>query len=304
MAVTRVSTAATFQNTIRDFTGLQAESARISEQISSGKKASTFIELNSDIRQVLDFESSIRTIGGFVDSNNIVVSRLGVMDNSVSQIYEILVDMKQNIIAEGTNPNQIDLTSLARSALEQAASNLDVQQSGRYLFAGSKITTPPSGNIINVSNIDTSGNVDATYYQGDGLKFTINANDQLNVEYGITGDNVAFQNAFAALHSAVAADDTGGASSVQLQNAQDLIDVALDQILSLRSQIGTDSGILEGANNQHERVKVQIEGQLSDIISTDIAEATIRQSLNQTTLQATLQSFVRLSELKLSDFLR
>lgn len=304
MAITRVSTAATFRNTITNFTQLQAESARIAEQISSGRKANTFVELNSDIRQVLDFESSIRTIDSYVSSNSVVVSRLGIMENAISQIYDVLANMKQTIIAEGTNPGEVDLTSLAQAALKQITSNLDVQQNGRYLFSGAKITTNPSGNIVNNSNIDSNGAVNGDYYQGDGLKFTVNANDQLNVEYGITGDNVAFQNAFGALYTAILADDTGGGSSTTLKQAQSLIDTSLDQILSLRSQIGTDSGTLDSANVQHDRVRIQIESQLSDIISTDVAEATIRQSLNQTTLQATLQSFVRISELRLSDFLR
>lgn len=305
MTITRVSTSATFSNTINNYNNLLVREADLSRQLSSGFKADNFLALEDDLREVVNIESSIRNLDGFIDGNNLVNSRLTLVDNALEQIYEVALQLKQDIIVEGSNGDNLELANLAGNALEQVASNLDVRQGSRFLFSGSRISEPASGSIRTFPNVNFSSfELNLDYYRGDALEVSVQATETLEISYGITGDNEAFQNVFAAAHLAIASEsEPANRREAILTEAQRLIDLGLEQVLGLRGRVGNDIRALENFNLQHEQVKTQLDIRFSDLVGVDIAEATIEQSLNQTVLQATLQNFAVVSRLNLADFL-
>ncbi len=305
MTITRVSTAGVYTKTVANFASLQVKGADLSKQLSSGVKSDNYVDIGRDLREVINIESSVRSLDGYIGANDVVVARLGIMDSALEQMYEVMASLKQDLIIEQTNPENLELAGLAQTALEQIASNLDVRQGSRYLFSGSKITVPPSGDIRTNTNINSASfDKNLNYYNGDGLNFVAQASESLDIEYGITGDNEAFQNIFAAAHLAIAADtDVGTSKTLKLEESQRLLDEGLEQLLSLRSQMGSDVKSIENFNDQHVKVKTELEIRYSDLLSTDIAAVTIEQSFNQTVLQATLQNFASITRLNLADFL-
>ncbi len=299
--VERVSTISIHQRAVNDVMRVQGDLAKVQDQISSGRKASTFTELGPDITKVLDFESSIKTADKQVNSNEEVISRLNMMGLAVTNMIDIITELRSEVIREQTNADTNDLAGFARSALDRVAGSLNTELSGRYLFSGSRTNTPPIGDLKIGTNI-VNDTATSEYYKGDDFTFSIKANSQLDVEYGIKANDTAFQNVIAALNKAIEIDASGLASdSVKFD---DFFEKALKGLVSVQSQIGADGDTLAKTNLQLDRLKGQLNTDLSDTIGTDLVEASIQAALNEATLTATLQIFVRISNLNLSDFMR
>lgn len=305
--VDRISTFAQHQRAVDDIGKLQTDLAKLSDQISSGRAAATFTELGGNISRSLDLESSINSISRFVDGNKIVLSRLKTMDLAVSKIEQVAADLAGNLVLERSSGNALNLREFARAALSQVQDSLNSNQAGRFLFAGGKTATPPvSGLTINSNIID--GDATANYYAGDDLVVSVKASSELEINYGIKANDVAFRNLIGALNLAIEAEDNANSSGISnssdLDDALDMVNDAIDELARVRNQVNSDILTLDGVNTQHERVKTQLNTSLTDIIATDVVGASIEVSLNEAILTATMQSFVRISGLTLSDFLR
>ncbi len=303
--VDRVTTAGTYRTAIADIGQAQVKLAELQQQISSGRKASTFTELGSDIVGVLDLESSIKASDRFISGNKIVLTRLQVQDQAVSQLERIASDLRSQLVLERSNGSVLNLAAFARSALAQVADSLNTQQGGRYLFSGSRTDQPATTEetLINNSNI-IEGNPTSSYYQGDALKFSIRASAQLNLEYGVTGNEPAFQQLIGALHEAIASEDPANNSTQKLDHAFELVNEAVDYLTVVRSRINDDIVTLGKVNDQHALTRTQLQQVLSDVTGTDVVDASIQVSLGQAVLTATLQSFARITSLSLTDYLR
>jgi len=303
--VDRISTFSQHRKTVDDVLRVQGNLARIQGQISSGRKASTFGELGSDIRQVLDLESSIKSTGRFVQSNQVVISRLKTMDTSISQLQSLASDLSQQLALERSAVGaDLDLTEFAKTTLARVSDSLNAQNAGRFLFAGSKTDLPPiAAGALNTSNIVNEA-PSASYYQGDSLKFSTKASLELDVEYGITANDEAFQDLIGALNFAIRSESSTGFGDDDLQSAIALVESSLDKLGRLSSQVNTDIITLTSVNDQHKRAEINLKESLSDTIGTDVVEASIQAALNEAVLTATLQTFTSLSRLTLSEFLR
>ncbi len=300
--VGRVSTYAIHNQSVGDFSRLQAELAKLQQQISSGRKASTFAELGTSLTTVVNLEASITSANKFVDSNNRIISRLGLMESSVTQLQDMAADLMSKMPLElGSSGEDFNITEFSQNALEQVRDLLNTKEAGRSLFAGGKTNINPVGDLRYVTNV-LDGNATANYYQGDDQVFSTNASENLSVEYGIKANDQAFQDLIAAYHKIMDYEASG--TDADYEEAYGFVQSAVAGLNAMRSSIGLDMGALEDSNAQHEATSALLTDSLNDEIGVDLVEATIKSSLTEATLTATLQTFSRISQLTLSDFIR
>lgn len=298
----RVSTANIHLRTVTDIARLQSNLANVQEQITSGVKTDSFIELGTDISRLQDLEASVSAAVRYKSNNNVALSRLKAMDLSVSQIQDVADDLSSALATENSPSNEVfNLAEFARSALEKVQGALNISQAGRSLFAGSKTDQPAVGTLTNINNV-VDGVADASYYNGDSFLTSVQASDTLNVEYGITAGDQAFRDFIGALNKAIELDGTGN-NEDRLQ-ADALLQSAISGLAGVRTKINNDIVTLNGTNTQHDRVQVQMNDALSKSFGTDLVGASIDAALNEATLTATMQVFARISGLSLVDFLR
>jgi len=300
----RISTIINHQRAVSEMTRMQNDFAKLSQQISSGQKASTYTELGNDVTRVIDLDGSINRIDRYVTNNQVVLSRLAIQDMSMSQMLDITAQLSQDLAVENSSSSEtFNLSDRARSMLDQVADALNVKQGGRSLFAGGKTNADAVRDLKSGDNLDplTSG-TNASYYLGDSLVFDVKASESMTLEYGITAADAPFQKLIAALHKAIDLDQTGG--EVNRLAAQGFLEEAVDGLTGLRANLGSDMQALQDTNTQHQRVKQQLSSSLGTITETDIVEASIQIQLNETTLTATMQTFARISNLNLTEFLR
>jgi flagellar hook-associated protein 3 FlgL len=288
-----------YTNTIKEFNRIQNDLSNKQQLIGRDTKARTYQELGRDINVVQSLSFSIEKTNRYVDGINEGVRRLDDMYQNVRNIIEIANTFKSSLMLENSGAANVnDLDQASDTALRNIQSALNGKSGNIYIFSGSKTDIAPVDDLTLNSNyvglVPT-----ANYYNGDNFIHSVQANQTLTVEYGITAADEAFQNLIAGINAA--RDEEG--QGANFNNASELIDTAIEQIIALQGDIGSKMSTLEQVKSQQESAKVILEQKLSDVNSPDIVELSIEISSLQATLQATFQTFANISQLKLSDYL-
>lgn len=301
--VSRVSTVSVYQQAKDDMSRVQSELAKVNEQISTSREANTFKELGSDISRVVDLETSIKNTQRFVTSNNIAGYRLENMGLALQQMSDIAKDFKSYLVTErSSSGEQLNLTEIAKSMLQQVSDNLNVKYNGRFLFSGAKTNTPAvdQHEVLNSNLID--GEPTASYYQGDNFVFEVRASENLEVKYGITGNDPVFQKFIGAMHAVIEYEANG--DDEILAKASELMDDVVPGLADLKSRVDSDKLTLDNSNLQHSRLEVQLQQFLNDTVATDIVQASIDISMNEAILTATMQTFAKTTGLTLANYIK
>ncbi len=307
--VDRVATHSLQQTNLRYISSIESDLATLNQQISSGKKATTYDQLNGVVEQVSGYQTEVDKINNYSSNNTILNSNLNLMDEALNQIGTIAGKYQALVAGQNgaTNDSQ-DFVNQAQSYLTQVVSLLNTTDgNGNYIFSGSRTNTPTVSTPL--PGLASDNQPSASYYQGNGDIATARISDSQEISYGVLGSNPAFQNVIAAIQQGIAgatsSSQSGSSSSGQdlISSSVDLIASAIQQVASVR--VGVDDNVTAIKNTTDEQTQLQTYWQqsLSDNEDTDIAAASIQLSSDQTLLQATFQAFATISKLKLSDYL-
>lgn len=305
-----VPTTSLYKNTTKSFNRLQGNLAELSAQISSGIKADKFTELGSAISRVADLEGSIKMTNRYMEGNNSVIADLKSMDGAVAQLQEVATELLQNLVLKRSPSSKaISLTNFADAALYQTGDALNTSFNGKMLFSGSK-TDKLAVDVDLLANFNViDGKSVSPYYKGDNYVQSIQASKNLNLDYGIKADEEGFKDLIGAINLAVKAEENinsseRGFDDDVLEESVDMANLAVKGLASIRNRINTDIVTLEQTNSVHKRVDLQFNQVLSESIATNIIEATTKVAQNEATLNALFQTFSRISNLSLVDYLR
>ncbi|MCH2546193.1 MAG: hypothetical protein MK052_01085 [Alphaproteobacteria bacterium] len=302
MAITRVSTYAMHQTTLGDVTRLQANLAKLQNQISSGVKANDFEGLNGQVETFVQFEGKIKKTQTFIENNTVTLSRMQTTDVALDQIISIADDF-QDLLIQRRNPvsgDSLQFEISARAMLEATAAQLNTAQEGRFLFGGTRTNIPPVTTPVPGSN--SIGVPDDGYYVGNDTNLFARVQETFEVQYNVRANEAGFQKLFAAMNMGLSADASG--SQDQLVAATTLVTEALDEIISVRARVQQNIVNVEEINERHEQLNLYWKGLNEKIIKTDLLSASTEVAMGEAILQASFSSFSRLNQLRLTDFLR
>ena len=297
----RLSTLSEHGRTLRDITLVQYDLAKTNRQISSGKKAVAYDEMNGVVERVSAGNTKISRIDNYVQNNTTVKSNLQSMDKSIEQIQKALSEFSSNLTIRrsASTSEQMNFQGLAQNALDKVVGALNINVAGKYLFSGTKTDIKPVSDNPSLSEIGTP---DSNYYNGNGERMVARISDEQSIEYGATADETGFQQAIAAILTAKDADTNN--YEADFKKAIDLIAKAQTNLTGTRARVGTSMVNIETANTDHGAMKIYWNQAVAEDVDTDIAEASIKLAADQTVLQATYQMFALTSKLKLSEYLR
>lgn len=296
------STIQVFNQTVSDFKLIQDRLFQNQSKIGADSKFETFAEMDNDLTVVQTFESSIQRSERFITSLNTVKRRLDVVDTSISNIIDTAVNFKSSLILENSTTNSLvnDLSSLADDTLDIISGSLNERINSNYVFAGSKTNTQPVSDLKTVNSV-VSGEVTANYYNGDEFKAAVDVSRSLRIEYGITASDPAFQNLIGAINNAKAAEISGKPSD--LNQAGEQLDAAIEEVISLRAKVGGNLQSIEQSIEIQDKARVNFEQKLAEIKEPNIVDLTIQTSADTAALTAVFQSFSRISNLSLVNFI-
>ena len=320
--MTRVAPFINNQLTMSRALDTQRQLLDLQVQVSTGKKSQNYAAIAVDSYRLVSLESVHVRTQQYSENIKQVDQRLEVMETSVSQVFDVASRFKTMLQSalngDGTTP--VDTAREARTAREQVAGLLNVQYGDRYLFAGSRTDTKPvelDGWTLPAMPLAAPlATVSADYYRGDGIVASVEADKGINISYGVTADEPAFESVLRAMHYV----ETAGSAPDRtvLETALALINSAigtgsgdgalgvppLDRDLAdLRANIGTSRKMLEDTSTRLTDFSLYLEKSIGDLENVDVAAAISELAVRQAQLEASYMTLSRLSQLSLVNFL-
>jgi flagellar hook-associated protein 3 FlgL len=142
----------------------------------------------------------------------------------------------------------------------------------------------------------------------NGISVTISGAPQAGdtFEVNAAGTESLFETARALVDTVNAASDTPGARAQFASRMGTLIEqltTGIDHLSGIRAEVGTRLGTIDSAANAREALEVEAQKVISELRDVDYAEAITRMNSQLVSLQAAQQSYTRLSNLSLFNYL-
>ena len=298
----RISTFGNTNSLIQQTMQVQATYAAKQAQTASGLKSESYSGIASDSQQLLSLESMYSRITGQVAAGNAAENRMNSMSSTLGSISSLITSSMSTLSAamSGTGTSGSTATSAdLQQDLSELVSLLNSSYGGQYLFGGAVTDTAPVNTSASGYN-PLGGSADTTYYQGDSNTTSVAVSDTLTVNYGITADNPAFEQALRALAVAVA----NPTDTTQLQSAYDLLSSASDGVSSISSDLGNKIKTVDNQVTLQSTTLTHLDSTISDLRNVDVASVSVQLSEIETQLEAAYGSLTKLLSLNLTDYLR
>jgi flagellar hook-associated protein 3 FlgL len=301
VAISRIGNLALFKSGTRNIGEVQANLAKLQQQISSGNKSSDFRGLNGQVEQFTFLESRIRQVTLYQENNAIAVARLQTADQALTQATSTVDDIENLMIQRrnGATSQTLDFELQLKNMTKSLANELNITFEGRFLFGGTNTADLPVPDPFVPQA--TPGVPDDGYYKGSKEYVSFRADDRIEFQFAARADDPAFQRIFAAVNTAISAHRVN--DDAQLKVALDAVQQGQDELITLRSRVNSDRVIVEQINERHSSLELYWKGVTEQVSKTDVVAASVELARNEAILQAGFQAFARLSQLKLSDYL-
>jgi flagellar hook-associated protein 3 FlgL len=281
----------------------QARLSKTQIQLATGKRILTPSDDPAGATKTLDVQRYLETNKQFLSNMGFARARLETQETALASVTD-LFQRANELAIQGNNAtaSASDRQAIAAEVdqlLEQMLALANTRDSnGEYLFGGLQrdaaafVRDPVTGAIS---------------YEGDDQQRQIQVSEVRRLADADTGQDIFMDVAGAGGASAFdilakfAADlRTPGAS---LSDSIGNIKLAMQQVLDVRARGGARLNALDDLGSINEDLAVTLESQLSEIKDLDYAEAVSRMNRQLLAFQAAQQSYARLSQLSLFNYL-
>lgn len=298
----RISTQLIFETASNRMSDLQNRLQKTQEQIGSGRRILSPADDPVAATRALDITQSQTINSQFGVNRQNAKSTLGQVESTLAGVTSLMLDVKDTIIAAGNGSLSDSQRGFQATELKGRLQQLigfanSRDAAGNYLFSGFQSNTP--------AFVQTA--TGATY-QGDlGLqKLQVDATRQMAVSSpGSTVFQSGGQDVFATLTNLVNLLNTPGTAGLTagLATANANMDIALDNVLTVRASVGASLQELDSLDIVGEDRNLQYSKVLSELQDLDYTQALTLLSQQQVTLEAAQKSFVKTSGLSLFNFI-
>ncbi|HEX8873859.1 MAG TPA: flagellar hook-associated protein FlgL [Nitrosospira sp.] len=310
----RVSSNTTYDLGIAAINRQQATLVKTMEQVSSGRRILTPSEGPAAYVQALEVSHADSNNTQYALNRQSAASSLGALEGTLGSVT-VLVQNAQEFAVSAVNGTLTDSGRMAiatelRGSLEGLLGLANsTGANGQYLFSGFQGSTKPFA--------DTGSGVQ--YFGDDGQRM-VQASESRQLAVSESGREVferipasggGYQSLFKTLSDLIgvletpvvtAADKTALANG--LDAAQSNLSSALDNVLRIRSAVGTRMNEVDTLNNNGDDLSLRYKQQLSELQDVDYAKAISDLTRQQTYLQATQQVFLKVQGLSLFDYMK
>ena len=312
----RVSTNTIYDQSSSKLSDLQSKMNTTQAQISAQKRILTPSDDPVASARVLEVTQSQSINAQFVINRQYAKDSLVSVDSALSSVTDLLQDVKTLAISAG-NPNLSDANRAAMATTVRARMSELVglanatDGTGKYLFAGYQTTTAPF--------VEQAANTSPpVLYVGDQgqRQIQVDNNRQLAIsESGQAIFQTNSQDIFKTLNDFATLLDTPSAVTtitppntvndltVGVQAANSNIAASLDNVLTARASTGSKLNELDALDIYGADRDLQYSITLSNLQDLDYVKAISDFTKQKTTLEAAQQSFVKLANLSLFNYI-
>jgi flagellar hook-associated protein 3 FlgL len=299
----RVSTSQIFQQSVDAMLARQADLAKTELQVASGKRILRPSDDPSAAVRILDLQESQQRLAQYQRNADAAYARLGHEETALQGVEDLLQRVRELAVrANNGTLSAEDRYAVAAEVREHMDSFLQLANTrdanGEYIFAGFQSLSQPFSH-------DGNGNFS---YSGDGGQRMVQIGDSREVAIGDPGS----------IFMGLAAADGGNtnigevlydlATTLESGNgypdAITDIDTAFTSLFNTRAKIGARMNAIDDQKTANEAFDLAVADVKSTLEDLDYAEAISRFNQQLTALQASQQSFMKIQDLSLFNFLR
>jgi len=304
----RISTQTQFETGAASIGGLQSGLYKTQQQIASGRRILSPSDDPVGAARALEVtqSQSLNTQQGV--NRQHAQSALGAVEGTLSSVTALLQDVKTTVIAAGngalSDTERGFMATELSGRLDQLlglANSRDAM--GNYQFSGFQTATPAFSRDATTGVVTYEGDLGQRLLQVDNARqMAVNSPGQTVFQGGGQDVFETLNDLIALLQTPVNAT-TNTALTDGLAAANGKLDLALDNVLTVRASLGSRLQELDALDSAGEDRHIQYSQILSDLQDLDYTQALTQLSQQQITLEAAQRSFVTISGLSLFNFL-
>jgi flagellar hook-associated protein 3 FlgL len=297
----RISTFLFHQRATQGMLDNQARLSRTQIQLATGKQILTPSDDPAGAVKSLDLQRYLASNEQFVINIGVVRTRREQQESTLERVTDLLQRARELAI-QGNNgtTGQVARNGIAEEVdqlLEQMIALGNARDSnGEYLFGGLDRTNPA---------FSRAGGTGPVTYDGSDIQRQLQVSEDRRMADGLTGRavfmsvNASGDSAFAIVGALAQGLRAGTDLSTSLRD----LDLVHNQVLAARTRNGARLNVLDDLGNINADMAVTLESQLSEIQDLDYAEAVARMNRQLVALQASQQSYAKLTQLSLFNYL-
>ena len=299
----RISTTMMQQLAVNAMLDRQAQLSQTQLQLATGRRILTPSQDPSGSTQILRFEQEIALTEQYQRNSERALSRLEMEESVLSGAGDLLQRVRE-LAVQGLNDTNSadDRTALAQEVRQRLDELFNLANTkdgnGEYLFSGYRGATQPfedaGGGTYNFM-----GDRGQRQIQISPTRQVASSDSGFDAFVNIPASGGGTQDVFKTLYDLASSLEANAPNGSSLDD----IDAAMDNIFSVRAGVGARINSIESQQNINDQFLVQLQSQLSDIQDLDYAEAVGRMELQLTGLQASQQSFNKIQNLSLFNYM-
>ncbi|MCT6590220.1 flagellar hook-associated protein FlgL [Pantoea dispersa] len=315
----RLSTNMIFDQQVRGVTDAQSSWLKAGEQLSTGRRVTNPSDDPIAASRAVVLSQTQARDSQFALARSFANQGLSLEESTLSDVTTAIQSAQSTLISAGNGSLSDDDRASYATQLEGIRSQLlnlanSKDGNGRYLFAGYESDKPPFTE-------DASGKI---IYSGGSDAITQKVDSERTMTVGHTGNSIFDQltsnakpepdgspsqtNLFDMLDDAIAAlkvpqndadDATKQTFSAAMDKANRGFSNSLNNVLAVRSEIGTQLDELDTLDAKGDDRKVTLKDQMSTLVNVDYTEAISTYTMQQQLLQASYTTFSDMSKMSL-----
>ncbi|MDF2882740.1 MAG: flagellar hook-associated protein 3 [Clostridiaceae bacterium] len=310
----------------------------LQKQMTSGKLFSKPSDNPFSVSRAMELHTSINTNTMYNENIKDTINWLDTTDKAAGQIGDVFQRVRELLVNSGDAAYSPEERQKIKDEVNQDVSQLsqilNTSFDGKYVFGGTRGTSKPTDAVTNA----TTGNTDLVYVNKDGttldpvvtptaaqytmiktslqvevsqgvtMKYNVSANEIMQYGSDPSTDDIRLllqriTNHLDGNNDAGTATDANATSYLTGKDLND-VDAALNNILTVRSQVGAKQNRMDSAQTQNTDMNANMTEILSKTEDIDITQKTMEYATAQTVYLASLQTSAKVIQPTLMDYLR
>lgn len=299
--------------------------SKLTQQLTTGVYSTNLSDYTaSNAQKLLNVTSAVAEQKGFLDVISSLEVRIKMYDATLTGIEDTISEATSAILSRPIyeEENAEALANQLSGALSQMSYYLNQKVGDRYIYAGSRYTQQPVGDMLALPSPPTetapylaTGNTVPVYdtdydpldpeatFPKAYVKNATAIDTSSTLTYGINSNEDGFQKVIMGLRWAYAATQDPDNYVAYMQTARDLLTDGIADVRATHTSSTSAYNRLKSAATLIEENISNLESQSDDISKVDLNEVSLKISLLQTQLQASYSATSILLKLTLTDYI-
>ena len=197
----RVSTAGNYSAILANLMAAENRQVDAENRVSSTKNGDSLKDFATQAETLTAMKTVDARVTNYQSQNSLIASKLSTQDQALTSVADAATQVRQALANALATGNADTLMQVVQGQFQTAVSSLNTQYDGKYLFAGSQITTKPV-TATQLSDL-TSGPPIASFFQNDNVLIKAKLDDTTTVTTGQLASNLGtpMMQAFQALQA-------------------------------------------------------------------------------------------------------